>query len=233
MKNHIVILGGMGPQASVALHSLLIHDNDIRFIQPDEYPFIIHASIPVTDFISEPTFAPAAAQMIEETCQAVQTHQAAVIGMACNTAHLLLEDIPSLGTPAFVSMIDAVVDDIAQKNIKKVGLLASPFTISERLYHDALDKRGVSVIQPTDAQIDQLGSIIRAVIAGDAPQAFRHELTAIAQSLQARGAECILLGCTELPLVGVDSDLIVIDSLSSLSKAMLRQYTQSSQIGAF
>jgi len=214
----------MGPQASVQLHSLLISNQHTNFKSPDEFPLIVHVSIPVPDFISSPEAVPIAIHMIENVGKSIDTKDASVIGLACNTAHLLLDELPSINNDSFVSMIDAVVADINAKKFKKVGLLASPFTIENRLYHKALQTWNIEVVQPNDKDIDRLGAIIRRVIAGERPASLRSELTTIAKRLEKQGVDCILLGCTELPLVGINSKLPVIDSLSSLARAMLQRF---------
>lgn len=221
MKNHMIIIGGMGPQASVQLHSLLISNKHTNFKNPDEFPLIVHVSIPVPDFISSQDSVPTAIRMIEDAAKSINAGDASVIGLACNTAHLLLDELPSINNDSFISMIDAVVDDIKGKRFKKVGLLASPFTTENRLYHKALETWNIEVVQPSDKDIDRLGTIIRRVIAGERPNSLRSELTTIAKRLEKQGVDCILLGCTELPLVGINSKLPTIDSLSSLAKAML------------
>ena len=226
MKNHIVIIGGMGPQASAHLHSLIVN-NVGKNKAPNEFPYILHASIPSPDFIATPEAADEAVDIIQDLCRSVPVKSAAAIGIACNTAHLLLDRLPDLPRQHFVSMIEAVADDIASAGYKTVGLLASPFTIQSRLYHNALEKRGVVVVQPNRTGINQLNSIIHDVIGNTPPKVLRDKLTNVAQTLEEQGVDCILLGCTELPLVGIRSKLPTIDSLSSLSKAMLAHHAMT------
>ena len=221
MKNHMIIIGGMGPQASLLLHAYLISNKYTDYRHPDEFPLIVHVSIPVPDFISSPKSVATAIEMIENVGQSINTLDAVAIGLACNTAHLLLDQLPSLNTESFVSMIDAVTEEIHASGFKRVGLLASPYTIESRLYHQALSVHNIEVIQPAKRDIDRLGEIIRRVVAGETPSSLRAGLSEIAQKLEKHGVDCILLGCTELPVVGIDSELPIVDSLASLSKAML------------
>lgn len=224
MKNHIVIIGGMGPQASAHLHTLIVRDVG-KNKAPDEFPYILHASIPSPDFIASPEVADEAIEIIQDLCKSIPVKSASAIGIACNTAHQLLDRLPNLPRENFVSMIEAVASDIEQAGHKKVGLLASPFTIKSRLYHNALEKRGITVMQPDKSGIDALNGIIHDVIGNVSPESLRPQLTKVAHTLESKGVDCILLGCTELPLVGVSSKLPVIDSLSSLSRAMLVKHS--------
>lgn len=218
MSKKLVILGGMGPQASLKLHEHLITMSDAT--QPNEYPAIIHASIPVPDFISSSDTIDTAIALIQETCKQLPLEEA-TIGMACNTAHLLLDQLTHIPKKQFISMITAVGEDLTMTRRKKIGLLASPTTIRTGLYHKEIEARGLSVIQPNPQDIHVLETIIRDTIRGVPVSLLRDKLSAIAKKLEQEGAEVILLGCTELPLVGVDSDLPTVDSLSSLAKRML------------
>ncbi|MDB5167706.1 MAG: aspartate racemase [Candidatus Saccharibacteria bacterium] len=215
----------MGPQASSHLHSLIVVGVG-KGKAPDEFPMIIHASIPTPDFIATPEAAVGAVKMIQDVTSNLPMKTASVIGLACNTAHLLLDDLTNIPRKSFVSMIDAVADDIESAGHKKVGLLASPFTIKSELYHKALKARGIAVLQPNTHDIDALSNIIHGVISNHVPLSMRRRLTDIAKRLESQGVDCILLGCTELPLVGIISKLPTIDSLSSLSKAMLKRQAE-------
>jgi aspartate racemase len=213
----------MGPQASIYLHKLLI-TGDGSYRAPDKFPMILHASLPVPDFIASSESEDRAIVMIQDACAELPLGSAAAIGLACNTAHLLLDRLTNIPkTPRFVSMIDATVETIAANGYKQVGLLASPYTIRSELYHKALMKRNIEVIQPTNSDIKVLNDIIHDVVGNISPLLRRDKLTTIARKLELKGVDCILLGCTELPLVGVDSELPVIDSLSCLSTALLKK----------
>ncbi len=220
MNNHHVILGGMGPQASIKLHQLLIGADADTERAPDDYPTILHASLSVPDFIADQLAETEAVKIINDACAALPLHSAQSVGIACNTAHRLLDRL-SFPRRNFVSMIEAVVGQLAVLSVKNVGILASPNTIKSGLYRDALDKAGIAVVEPDEPDIEELDTLIHQVIAGHDALALRPRLSAIADHLERRGADAILLGCTELPLIGVDSTLPTIDSLSALASAML------------
>jgi aspartate racemase len=223
MRNQLLILGGMGPQASLRLHELLLEQSrKFHDGAPDSYPAILHASMQIPDFIASPDMTKQAVQIIRQTCTQLPLDTASAIGLACNTAHLLLNELP-LSRDNFVSMIEAVANDITELGRRSVGLLASPYTIQTKIYENILRSHGHVVILPSEKDIEELNTIIHSVIAGHDPQQLRTRLTAVASTLERFGADTILLGCTELPLVGVRSQLPVVDSLASLAAAMLRK----------
>lgn len=221
MNNQLIILGGMGPQASLHLHGLLLSKSlSFHSGAPNEFPAILHASMQIPDFIDSVEEMNSAANIINKTCAVLPMDNAAAVGMACNTAHILLDKL-QLHTKTFVSMIESVVKTASQNNFAKVGLLASPNTIRSNLYQRALVNADVATVTPSPEDVLALNDVIHRVIGGKLSGNERGVLSAIAKRLEAAGADSILLGCTELPLVGVDSNLPVIDSLSSLADAML------------
>lgn len=213
----------MGPQASLRLHQLLLSESDATGERaPDEYPAILHASLSVPDFITNKEAERIAIDVINDACASLPLTTATSIGMACNTAHLLLNQL-NIPRGNFVSMIDAVVRQAETLQLKNVGLLASPNTISSGLYKNAFERVGIVVVEPLPNEIETLNRLIHQVIAYHNPQTLQPELTSIAENLINQGADSILLGCTELPLIGVDVNTPVIDSLSALAKAMLER----------
>lgn len=221
MNNHLVILGGMGPQASIRLHELLIQKS-LQFHNgnPDNFPEILHASMKVPDFINTPTSIQDAITAITCVCDALPLKSAAAIGLACNTAHMLENRLPLQGVN-FVSMIDAVVSEVVKLHIESVCVIGSPNTIRSQLFQSPLENSGMRVILPDDAELAMLDTLIHSVIAGHNGAREKAALAEVANTALMRGADAIVLGCTELPLIGLTTRVPVIDSLSVLANAML------------
>ncbi len=202
MRKSIAIIGGMGPQASLRFHQLLIEKStQYHGGNGDGYPFIVHFSLPIADFISDESQKAAATAMIQAQAPILERLQPSTITLACNTAHLLVSQTPCLQVSQFLSMIDVVAHRLESDGVQRVGLLATPTTIRSKLYENALQERNISVLRPTEAQQKQLEAAIRAVIADDPAKHHRDNVQAVAKSLAARGADAVLLGCTELPLL--------------------------------
>jgi len=224
MKNELIILGGMGPQASLRLHELLLtNSRQYHNGAPYSYPSILHASLRVPDFIGSKKRYNEALKLLTEACNSLPLDTCSAFGIACNTAHLMEDELPLKGTP-FVSMISAVVKEAQTLGAKKIALLASPNTIKSGLYDLALGRVGIAIVKPNDSETRSLNVIIHQVIKGEDPTMLRPILDGIGKQLINRGADIILLGCTELPLVGLSDNLPAIDSLHTLAGAMLRKH---------
>ena len=226
-RKAIGILGGMGPEASGYLYKLLI-DLSIKHFnakQNDDFPEVLIHSIPVPDFISSDRKRGEALQMLLERVKELNKLDVSCLSLACNTAHVLLNDLQKNSEVPFVSMIDEVVQAVIVKNCKVVGLLGSPSTIRYELYQKALATNEISTIIPNAKQIKILERVIRNVLAGKMLKHDSKRLTEIADSLKKRGAKGIILGCTELPLAFPSRySLPVYNSVEILALALLRRY---------
>lgn len=227
LKKPIVIIGGMGPQASAALYGKLIHKtiNDRQITRNEDFPHIVLDSLSMPDFIADRDRKAESIALLRQATRRAERLNPSIVGMACNTAHLFQVDMLADMKLPFVSLIDAVAEAVDQAHVAAVGLLASPTTIETGLYKRALARRGVVTLNPSQSQTAQLERVIRAVIAGTAGTQEAELLLEITRSLQAQGAKAIVLGCTELPLIfPVTTDIQTFDCLDILATKLLDEY---------
>ena len=208
MKQRMIIIGGMGPQASLELHRRIIRRasaNDAR--DGTDFPYIVHLSLPVPDFIANESRRSKALEIIINELKNIGASMDDIIIIACNTAHLLQLDIEQRLNVHITSMVDAAID-YASRHYKTIRLLASPTTIRIGLYDKPLKAAGVTVLTPDDNERQALETIIRTVIAGRiVPQLALEKVERIAKFEKVGIDNCvenrlnnspILLGCTEL-----------------------------------
>lgn len=227
-KQPIVVLGGMGPQASSQLYKLLI-DQAIerhKVVENEDFPFVVLESLPVPEFFSGQSRRAEAIAIMHRAITSAESYDPVAVGMACNTAHLFADDILEGAAVPFVSLIEVVAETVKGKGIKRIGLVASPTTIQTGLYKKALDERGIDCLTPTEQQQDELSAIIHEVIAGKASRKEAVKLEAIAKELIDQGAEGVILGCTELPLVFPKGEVEypAFDCLELLADELLKRY---------
>ncbi len=226
-KKALVILGGMGPEASVYMYKRMIElaSEEFGAKHNDDFPEIILHSIPVPDFISSTKEKQRALDMLEERVRKLNKLDISCVSIACNTAHLLLSDLQNVSNVPFVSMIDEVVNEVKKDKRKVIGLIGTPMITKTKLYQKVLEKNGIKTLIPTEIQIGTQENVIRNVIAGKLLKSDTKKLESIAESLRKKGAEGIILGCTELPLVFPGTyRLPIYNSVEILSRALLRIY---------
>jgi aspartate racemase len=143
----------------------------------------------------------------------LQQMGADVLIMPCNTAHYFYEDIVSQIEIPFLHMLDETADAIARRGITRVGLLATDGTVQSGVYHRAFQKKGIEELIP-----DEQGQREVMHLTYDGIKAGNFSIDTVgfyqtARELMERGAELLVLGCTELPLAFqmYDFDLPYID----------------------
>jgi len=232
-KKAIGILGGMGPEASYYLYKTLI-DLSIKYFgakNNDDFPEIILHSIPVPDFISNDSDKKIALKILKDRIAQLNNANIICLAIACNTAHILLDELKLVSEIPFLSMIDEVVKQVDGDRINKVGLLTTPSTIRYSLYQKALEGKKMSAIVPNKKEQDLLEKIIRNVLRGKKTNEDQNRLLLISNSLKRKGAEGIILGCTELPLLFPEKYVLpVYNSIKILSVALLQKYYKQNTI---
>jgi aspartate racemase len=118
-----------------------------------------------------------------------------------------------------------VHNKVEQLGLRKLGLLATGSTVKFRLYHDYFEKHGVQVVEPTPAAQKVVDEIIGEVTRGLIDTRATVKLLPIINQLVGKGAEGIVLGCTELPLVlgSVKLRIPMIDSAREHARHAVRK----------
>lgn len=216
----------MGPYASAYFYKLLLDKSrDLYGAKNNEdYPEILIDSVPIFDFISNTKNLRRARKIIIERINKMNDYGVSVVGMTCNTAHILYPDLALISKADFVSMIEAVVGEANALGLKKVGLLATPTTISQGIYHRAFSRAGITCINDGLKTQKLHEQIIREVIAGK-KIALKQFNGQIDRFIREQKLEGVILGCTELPLVFPQNKFpYVIDCLDVLANKLLEKY---------
>jgi aspartate racemase len=136
----------------------------------------------------------------------------------CNTAHHFLDLMEGQYTLPLLNMVDLSVQKIIESGIKKVGLLGAEVTVLAKTYEKRLAPAGIDVIN-----VEKLEDTRYIIEAGKQNQLFK-EANVLAHKLisdfKAKGAEGIIFGCTEVPLVinSNEVDILVFDTMDILAK---------------
>lgn len=232
-KLPIGILGGMGPEASDYLYKTLINLS-IKYFgakNNDDFPEIILCSVPVPDFISDYSNRNKALNMLKKRVLSLNKVNLSSISIACNTAHLLIDKLQSVSRTKFISMIDEVSLVVAEDKKKLIGIMGTPSTIKSGIYQSALTEYGINALVPSSQEIKILEKVIRNILRDKILRSDSVKLSLIANSLKEKGAQGIILGCTELPLIFPSKySLPVYNSVEILAMSLLRKYYKSNRI---
>lgn len=200
MRKTIGILGGMGPLATCDLFSKIIQITDASCDQEH-----VRICIDSNTEISDRTNAiirhgkDPVPEMVKSAVR-LQSFGADVLIMPCNTAHYFYDRILPFVDIPFLSMIDETAKAISDRGLRKIGLLATDGTLQTAVYEKAFKKRGISiVVPPPENQVHIMDLIYNGVKAGNKEIDTKPTKKTI-EDLFRKGAQTLLLGCTELPV---------------------------------
>jgi aspartate racemase len=151
------------------------------------------------------------AALMTSIAQKLQDAGAQGIVICSNTMHKVAEEVQEgLKTP-IIHMVDATAAEIKRKGLKKVALLGTRFTMEDEFYRRRLkEKHGIDTITPGEKDRVKTHRIIyRELCVGILKQSSRKELARIVRKLAARGAQGVILGCTEIPLLLKQEDAAI------------------------
>lgn len=125
------------------------------------------------------------------------------IVICSNTMHLIADDLEKVSKIPIINVIDATAEEVKKNEINSVGLLGTKFTMEAKFYKNRLTERhGLNVLVPGPNDIGIINTIIYKELAyGKINLTSKKEIKRIVEELVLGGAEGIILGCTELPMV--------------------------------
>jgi aspartate racemase len=210
------VLGGMGPDATIDFMSKVIAltpaetDQDhIRMIV-DHNPKVPNRQAAILGDAADPG--------AELAAMATRLEQAGAdfLVMVCNSAHAFLEPVRQATRIPFISIVDVSIREIEAINsdARNVGVLATDGLLATGIYQRALLDAGRSPVLLQDEELARLMTLIRKVKAGDKSREVADGMGMLAELLASAGAEVVIAGCTEIPLV-LDATKVTVPVIAS------------------
>jgi aspartate racemase len=136
--------------------------------------------------------------------------------ICANTMHRLADDITAAVRIPLIHIADATALEILKRGVKTVGLLGTRYTMELDFYRGRLEKaHGLNVLIPDEPGRTSVHDIIyKELTQGHVHEDSRRSYVAIIDDLKRRGAQGVILGCTEIPLLikAADSPIPVFDT---------------------
>lgn len=224
----IGILGGMGPEATLDLFGKIIantpaaRDQDHLRVVIDSNPKVPDRTAAILAGGESPVPA------MKAGIAALKRARADFVVIPCVSAHFFLDELQREAGLPILSMFDVTVEHIRQHHahIRTIGMLATTGTINGGRFRAKLEQSGVAVLTPEEPDQERVMAAIYAIKgAADVREreAIGAELRAVAGRLIRRGAQGVVAGCTEIPLVlrPGDLDVPVFDTLLLLARAAI------------
>jgi aspartate racemase len=220
------VLGGMGPLASahfmVRLTQLTPATRDQEHI-----PAILWSDPRVPDrTIDRPCDGEDPLPWLKRGIDGLQQAGCGAIVIPCNTAHRWYDAMREHSRVPILHIVDAAAAELHRTGVEptKIGVMATKAALGMRLYQDRLGALGWDCLVPSPDEMDRLVSpAIRLVKLNRMAEAYA-PLADVVWSLARRGAESIVLGCTEIPLgiqAGPPTELPIVDTIDALARAAI------------
>lgn len=224
LNNIVGVIGGMGPMATwcfcecITRHTCAHTDQehihvcvDCNTNIPDRTEAILHkGASPVPELVKSGI--------------RLERMGADALVMPCNTAHCFHEElVPYLGVP-LLNMLQETAQEIKRRRIACVGLLATDGTLASGVYERQLAEEDIRAVVPSPENQKHVMQLIYSGVKAGSPEFDLSGIYAAIEELSDKGAQTLLLGCTELPVAfaqyGMRAE--VINPLEILAKAAIR-----------
>lgn len=153
--------------------------------------------------------------ILGRAAQGLEAAGADFLLICTNTMHKVAPQVASMVHIPIVHIADATAGELEKKHIRRVGLLGTKYTMTQDFYKQILIDRGIEVVIPDEPDIEIVNDVIfRELCLGELKDESRRQFQRIIDSLKRKGAEGVILGCTEIGMLiqQADSSLSVFDA---------------------
>ncbi|MFC4799286.1 aspartate/glutamate racemase family protein [Neobacillus sp. GCM10023253] len=165
---------------------------------------------------------------LAEAALSLEKAGADFIVICTNTMHKVINYIYEKITIPILHIADATVKQIQNMNLNRIGLLGTKYTMVEDFYKSRIEANGINVLIPDKDEIERINSVIyEELCVGTIKQTSKEYYKKVIKNLVDRGAEGIILGCTEIGLLVKPEDSViplfdttVIHAIEAVNKAL-------------
>lgn len=200
MSKVLGVLGGMGPAATLDFLAKLqaatpvSREQDHLRVLVDINPKVPDRNVEGSD--PGPVLAAMAASLRDAGAQ--------VLAIACNTAHAYAADVRASGLP-LIDMLETAGLAARSQGANVVGVLGTSLALG--LYRDRFSQLDLEVVTLDDHEQVEFMALLYRIKRGDVGQGSRDAMAALAHRLIGKGAQAVVAGCTEVPLVLSQTEL--------------------------
>jgi aspartate racemase len=217
------IIGGLGPETTAKFYMQLISLCAKK--NPEQRPNILISNVPISlsleeKFINRSEGKKEFCALLTSAAKTLEKSGADFIALPCNTAHIFIDDIRSSVNIPVLSIIDETVRILKRKGVEKVGLLATPATIKNKLFNKKINQ-----VKPNKFNQRQMGIIINDILRNQNIDKDRVEFLRIIKNVSKK-SDALLLACTDLQLLIPEKKINgveVFDTMKILADATVKE----------
>ncbi len=220
---HVGIVAGTAEGAALCYRTLAAHADTL--LPRDVHPHISVHAFPQSAYLAliEHDDWNGVAALLSRSAATLVQAGADLIICPNNTLHRAMEFV--MPPVPWLHIVDVVTEEAVRHGYRQVGVLGTQIVMGSTLYLHKLADRGIEPLIPNENERIQIQHIIRTeLIAGRFTHKSRTYLSTVIARMAARGAEAVILGCTELPLLLAQehSPLPLLNSTGLLTEAAIR-----------
>lgn len=205
----IGLIGGMSWESTVDYYKILNREVKSKLGEPHSAEIIMHS----VDFAEIEKLQSAGkwdilSKKMIKIAQELEAAGAEMILICANTMHQMAPEVQANLKIPLLHIADAAAEKIKADAYKKVGLLGTKYTMEGDFYKNRIEKNyGIEVLIPGAEDRDLIHRVIyQELVSGILKKESREKFKEIIADLEKKGAEAVILGCTEIPLLIKDQD---------------------------
>ena len=205
----IGLIGGITPESTVLYYQILNRLNANQLGKTHSAELIINSFDfgQISKLVKQGRWDLLDKKMAE-TATNLENSGASCILICANTMHLCIDAVRKVVGIPVIHIADTTAKEIQKKGIQKVALLGTKYTMEKDFFRDILNEHSIETIIPDAEGRDEIHRIIYDELAqGEFKKSSKESYLKIIESLILNGAEGIILGCTEIPLLINQNDV--------------------------
>lgn len=227
-KKTIGILGGMGPAASAGVYQKLIFIAQRKFGASQDYDFppMFLYSLPLFDWNTTGFLnLESVKKQLIAGVRKLEEGGCDFIVIACNTVHHFFEEMQNAVNIPIINMVEETMKKVQMHDYKTVAVLGTESSQKLKVHQKTLNRCNIQTVALTEIEQRIVTTVISHAESGTLSYADTKTLKLLIENLVSRGAEAIILACTELPLAikQKDSPVMLFDTVDIICNTAMQR----------
>ncbi len=198
------LVGGMGPESTIPYYHDIVYGVQEK-VGKNYFPNLTIESVNVFDVLhlcGEQKYD----ELTDYLLQAINNLSksgADFAALSANTPHIVFDKLQELSPIPLISIIESTCKEAEKRNLKKIGLLGTVFTMTGDFFKQPFSCRNIEIVVPSDAEMEYVNQKISSELEhGIINKVTLESFTKIISRMKTEeNIEAVILGCTELPLL--------------------------------
>ena len=201
--NKIGLIGGITPESTILYYRILNALNAKKLGKPHSANVVINSfNFGKISKLQKESKWDLLDDIMAEAGKNLENAGASCIIICANTMHLCIDAVRNVVDIPVIHIAEATAKSIIEKKIKKVALLGTKYTMEKDFFKDILTSYGIETIIPNSVDRTEIHRVIyEELSSGEILESSKNNYLEIIEKLIINGAEGVILGCTEIPLL--------------------------------